>query len=92
MLWFALLLLEVVPRSYPLTFVCRAVMAGGTALVHTTGMMLVFLYAFAIVGFVFFPNLFQLRKVRGGVQRDMYLCIHICICVCGVCVCVCVCV
>jgi len=40
----------------------RTVLLGGEALVHTTGMMLVFVYAFAIVGFVVFPNLFQLRK------------------------------
>jgi len=61
-LWFAMLMLEVVPRSKAIGFVVRAVLLGGEALVHTTGMMLVFVYAFAIVGFVVFPNLFQLRK------------------------------
>jgi len=63
-LWLALLLLEVVPRSAPISFVMRAVLVGGKALVHTTGMLLVFLYAFAILGFVFFPNKFQFRKAE----------------------------
>jgi hypothetical protein len=71
-LWFVVLMLEIVPRSKPISFVLRAVLLGGKALLHTFGMMLVLLYAFAIIGFIFFPNLFQLRKpevVDGSTQQ-----------------------
>jgi hypothetical protein len=61
-LWFAVLIFEVVPRSQAITFVLRAVRLGGEALIHTTCMTLVFVYAFAVGGFIVFPNLFQLRK------------------------------
>jgi cytochrome bd-type quinol oxidase subunit 2 len=70
------------------------VLCGGKALLHTCGMLLVFVYAFAIVGFIVFPNLFQLRKpevVDGTTQVCIYSYMYVCVRA-YVCMCVCVCV
>lgn len=53
-------------------YVANAVLKGGRVLLLTVGMGLIFLYWFAVIGFVFFPNLFQLRKaevVHGTTQQ-----------------------
>ncbi|EKX53016.1 hypothetical protein GUITHDRAFT_101463 [Guillardia theta CCMP2712] len=72
LLLFSALLLEFFSRSQAIGFVARAVQEGGKALLHTLGMGLVFIFWFGVVGFIFFPNLFQFRKaeiVDGSTQQ-----------------------
>eukprot|EP00960_Hanusia_phi_P035346 751648-Hanusia_phi.AAC.1 len=64
LLLFSVLLLEFFSRSQAIGFVARAVQEGGRALLHTLGMGLVFIFWFGVVGFIFFPNLFQFRKAE----------------------------